>query len=383
MKKKFTFFHFIQLRPLFKIEERMYNRITYKTMDNNSRQHHVPTSFSAQSLANPYLEFVRQAMATDFVLQLNMGQYANDKSSALDALDIVSRLERELSFFIPDSVVGELNRTAANIPVFPDEPIYKLFQVCQTLYEQTQGAFDITAGRLWEIWGFSRRAGQVPASEDVQLALESRGKGKLTFMDDVQGVARTDDRTLINLGAIGKGYALDRAGRFLFDCGVTDFLFHGGASSVVAMGNRTDAEGWEIGLHNPLRQTSPENREATRLETIRLHNQALATSGSQTQFFRAGGKRYGHIIDPRTGYPASTLPDSPVVYSATVIAPVQTPDSAWDFFAAAKADALATAFYILGPDAAKEYCTNNQGVEMIFVLPDNKGKLPYKVTHIQ
>ena len=342
-----------------------------------------PFSLQEKSLASPYLEFVRQAMATDFVLQLNMGQFENDKSAALDALDVVSRLERELSFFIPDSVVGELNRTAAGIPVFPDEPIYDLFQTCQTLFQQTQGAFDITAGRLWEIWGFSRRAGQVPSPEEVQTALESRGEGKLTFLDDVKGVARTDDRTLVNLGAIGKGYALDRASRFLFDCGVTDFLFHGGASSVVAIGNRTDADGWEVGLHNPLRQTSPENRESTRLETIRLHNQALATSGSQTQFFRAGGKRYGHIIDPRTGYPASTLPDSPVVYSATVIAPVQPSDSDYDFFAAAKADALATAFYILGPDAAQKYCTNHQGIETIFVLPDNKGKLPYKVTHIQ
>ena len=361
----------------------MYNRIKYKTMEKDNPQPNDPFSLKEKSLASPYLEFVRQAMATDFVLQLNMGQFSNDKSAALDALDVVSRLERELSFFIPDSVVGELNRTAAGIPVFPDEPIYDLFRVCQTLYDQTQGAFDITAGRLWEIWGFSRRAGQVPSPEDVQTALESRGAGKLTFLDDVKGVARTDERTLVNLGAIGKGYAMDRASRFLFDCGVTDFLFHGGASSVVAMGNRTDADGWEVGLHNPLRQTSPENRESTRLETIRLHNQALATSGSQTQFFRAGGKRYGHIIDPRTGYPASTLPDSPVVYSASVIVPIQTTDSGYDFFAAAKADALATAFYILGPDAAQEYCTNHQGIETIFVLPDNKGKLPYKVTHIQ
>ncbi len=349
---------------------------------NNNRLQNASISFE-KSLASPYLEFVRQAMATDFVLQLNMGEYANDKSAALDALDVVSRLERELSFFIPDSVVGELNRTAAGIPVFPDDPIYDLFRLCQTLYEQTHGAFDITAGRLWDIWGFSRRAGQVPAPEDIQTALETRGEGKLTFMDDVKGVARTDERTLINLGAIGKGYALDRAGRFLFDCGVTDFLFHGGASSVVAMGNRTDSVGWEVGLHNPLRQTEPKNRESTRLETIRLHNQTLATSGSQTQFFRAGGKRYGHIIDPRTGYPASTMPNSPVVYSATVDIPVHNPDSAYDYFAASKADALATAFYILGPSAAQEYCTNNQGVEIYFVLPDNKGKVPYKVTHIQ
>ncbi len=343
------------------------------------RKADVDNKSGARSLNAPYLEFVRQAMATDFVLQINMGQYPNDKSAALDALDVVSRLERELSYFIPESVIGQLNRSEAGEPVFADDSIYALFKLCESLSHQTQGAFDISAGCLWEIWGFSRRAGQVPTEDEIHSALETQGAGKLAFLDDVSGIARTDARTRFNLGAIGKGYALDRAARFLVDSGISDFLFHGGASSVVAMGSRTQCDGWEIGLHNPLRQSSPNNRDATRLETIRLKNQALATSGAQTQFFRAGGKRYGHIIDPRTGYPASSPPGESDVYSVTAIIPIQNENAGYDYFAAAKADALATAFYILGPDAAEEYCTKNPGVEFIFVISDNSGKQPFKV----
>ncbi len=314
-------------------------------------------------------------MATDFVLQLNAGQYSTDKTAALDALDIVSRLENELSYFKTDSIIGQLNREVPHVPVFPSTPIYQLLQLCQELYLQTSGAFDISSGQLWELWGFSRREGRVPSPEQIATALIFSGYDTLTFDALQQSVCRTNDQVRFNLGAIGKGYALDRSSRFLLDSGISDFLFHGGQSSVAAHGNRTDQQGWSIGIHNPLRQPSAADGSSTRLETIQLNNQALATSGSQTQFFRAGGKRYGHIIDPRTGQPSLG------VYSVTVIVPLYSKQGEYDCFAAARADALATAFYILGCQAGTQFCELNPGYKMIFVVPDTEKNRPYQIIH--
>src|SRR3972149_3939718 len=129
----------------------------------------------------------------------------------------------------------------------------------------------------------------------------------------------------VNLNCIGKGYALDRMAELLAGSGVPDYLLPGGRSSVWARGSRPgeDGVGWPIGLRHPLRPTE-------RLAEFFLRDQALATSGSATQFFRHRGQQYGHILDPRTGRPAEGI------FSATVIAA-----------SAARADALSTALYVM------------------------------------
>src|SRR5262249_6459055 len=135
----------------------------------------------------------------------------------------------------------------------------------------------------------------------------------------------------INLGSIGKGYALDRMSEMLTDSGIENFLLHGGNSSVLARGTQRDTS-WQIGLRHPL---DPQRR----IGEISLRNRALGTSASGTQFCEYEGRRYGHILDPRTGQPTQgTL-------SATIAAP-----------SGAEADALATAFYVMGAEAAIGYC---------------------------
>jgi thiamine biosynthesis lipoprotein len=151
----------------------------------------------------------------------------------------------------------------------------------------------------------------------------------------------------MNLGAIGKGYALDRAAEVLQDAGVEDFLLHGGRSSVLARGSNAAAElgagGWTVSLEDPL-------RPGRTLAEFTLRNAALGTSGTAAQFFRHGGRRYGHILDPRCGQPAEGM------FSATVVAPT-----------AAEADALSTAFYVLGPDRTAEYCGRHPGIAALLV----------------
>jgi thiamine biosynthesis lipoprotein len=157
----------------------------------------------------------------------------------------------------------------------------------------------------------------------------------------------------INLGGIGKGYALDRCAEQLTESRVHNFLLHGGQSSILARGNRTGIDkqgraGWKIGLRHPIWHEKY-------LADIFLHNRALGTSGTGRQGFFHQGKRYGHIIDPRTGFPAEG------VLSSTVLAPT-----------AAEADALATAFYVLGPESSLQICQQRTDIAAIIVVPGEK-----------
>ena len=153
----------------------------------------------------------------------------------------------------------------------------------------------------------------------------------------------------IGTGGIAKGYALDQCAEMMQTRGINDFLFHGGQSSIVARGSRLDSNqetrGWKVGVNHPLR---PEQR----LAEITLQDQAIGTSGSRRQSFYHQGQRYGHIIDPRSGWPAQG------VYSATVIAPT-----------AATADALSTAFYVMGVERSLSYCKQHPEVAALIVTP--------------
>jgi thiamine biosynthesis lipoprotein len=137
-----------------------------------------------------------------------------------------------------------------------------------------------------------------------------------------------------NLGAIGKGYAVDQACETLLSHGVTDYLVHGGRSSIRASGCHGELDGWPIGLRNPLLPDKP-------FATLLLKDAAIGTSGTAIQWFRHEGKRYGHILDPRSGWPVESL------LSVSVIAPD-----------AALADALSTAFFVLGVEKSLKCCDN-------------------------
>jgi thiamine biosynthesis lipoprotein len=154
----------------------------------------------------------------------------------------------------------------------------------------------------------------------------------------------------VNFNSMGKGYALDRMAELLAERSVDDYLLHGGKSSVLARGDQPgyEGEGWTVGLRHPL-------RPAERLAEFQLHDRSLSTSGSGTQFFIRRGQRYGHILDPRTGRPAEGL------YSATVIAPT-----------ACAADALSTAFYVMGPEKVGEYCSARPDISALLVAPGER-----------
>lgn len=297
------------------------------------------------------IQLTRKAMACNFQLYLNATGSGRDTDQAMAALDLVEELEAQLSVYRPRSEVSRLNRSPRGKELRLEPRLWGLLMLAQRIHHETNGAFDITAGPLSKAWGFFYREGHLPKPEEVQAALAQVG-GQHLVVNQEQPTVRFEREGLeINLASIGKGYALDRCQELLLENGVTDFLLHGGTSSVIAGGDRRDTTehpGWQVGVPHPLR---PDRR----IGTIYLTDNALGTSGAEFQAFFHKGKRYGHVLDPRTGYPAQG------VLSATVLAPD-----------AATADALATACYVMGPDESAQYSERHPELGILLVLDGDK-----------
>jgi thiamine biosynthesis lipoprotein len=320
------------------------------------------------------LSVSREAMACLFEVVFDAATYRQGTDAAVAALDLVAALEDQLTVYRDSSEVAHINRRAAQEAVQVEPGLFGLTTRAVALFHATGGAFDVTAGRLSKIWGFYRRQGRMPSQQEVAEALATVGTQHLRLDAAHQSVQFLLPGLELNLGAIGKGYALDRAANALTSSGIRDFLIHGGNSSVLARGSRISnfkfqisnlddkptgkseignlkseiVPGWSVGLRHPLK---PE----IRLAEFVLHDQALGTSGSGTQFFRYEGKRYGHILDPRTGWPAEQ------VLSATVIAPT-----------AEQADALSTALYVMGIDAARSFCERHPDIWALLVTQGSR-----------
>jgi FAD:protein FMN transferase len=290
---------------------------------------------------------LRRAMACEFEVQLAAARNDDSMEHVFAALDLVEALETQLTVYRDDSEVIRINQQAAAEPVQVEPRLFSLIQQAAALHGDTQGAFDITSGPLSQAWGFFRREGRVPSDDEIVAARNRVGMRHLLLDEKSQTIAFRQPGVSINFNSMGKGYALDRMAELLAEHEVDDYLLHGGKSSVLARGDQPGhgGDGWTIGLRHPL-------RPAERLAEFQLHDQALSTSGSGTQFFIRRGRRYGHILDPRTGYPAEGL------YSATVIAPT-----------AAEADGLSTAFYVMGPEKVADYCRTHPQIAALLVAP--------------
>lgn len=291
------------------------------------------------------LKISRRAMATDFELLMHRDADSSQVDAAVRALDSVEAIEAELTVYRPDSTVSRLNSMAATKPMKVSALVFDVLSRAIQVSELLNGAFDITAGPLVEIWGFTNRSGKRPTAADVEHALRSVGWKLISLDPEARSVGFLHREVRINLGAIGKGYALDRIAAQLQAAGVEDYLLHGGNSSILARGHadREAQLGWLVGLMHPTRANH-------RLCGIRLLDQSLATSGNGKQFFHFRGKRYGHVLDPRTGYPAGEC------QSLTVLSRDAT-----------SADALATGLFVESLGGIEKFANSHPDFPVIAV----------------
>lgn len=267
-------------------------------------------------------------MACRFEIALS-GEDAPFVPAARAALDEVDRIEDRLTVFRETSALSAINRRAGRDPVTADDDLFALLETCRALHVETEGAFDITTTPLSRCWGFLRRQGRLPAAAEVEAARAQVGMEAVDLDAERRTVRFHRPGLELNLGAVGKGHALDRVGRLLRARGVQHALVSAAGSSVLAIGGR--AGDWQIDVGS--------RHLGRRLGHLRLRDGALGTSGAGLQFVEVDGKRYGHVLDPRTGWPAS----------GTLAATVVTAS-------AAAADALSTAFLVGGTALAERYC---------------------------
>jgi thiamine biosynthesis lipoprotein len=296
------------------------------------------------------------------------GETPDHIAAALAALDEADRLEAALTVFRDTSQLVHVNRCAADGPVAVDRALFDLLALCRELHAETDGAFDITSTPLSRCWGFLRREGRVPSRAEIDAARAPVGMDAVALDADRRTVRFGRPGAELNLGSIGKGHAIDRMGAGLRRAGVRAALLSAGGSSVLAIGPtprsalrrgspKPEGEGGGAGAGWMIDVRSRRVKR-DRLARLYLRDAALATSGAGEQYVDVDGVRYGHVLDPRTGWPASGVLSASVVCRRAAIA-----------------DALSTAFLVGGVDLAERYCASHPGT-FAMLVPDDDSEMP-------
>lgn len=310
----------------------------------------LPLKPRVQPSAGVTVRLSARIMACDFSIIMNPG-LTEQIEAAGEALEIISAIEGWLSIYRDSSELSVVNRTAGDTAVHIRCELFELLQNAIEIHLRTDGAFDMATGSLTRLWRTCRREHRIPLQNEIDFALQHAGLSHVELLPESQSITFRQPGIVLDPGAIGKGYALDEARDWLqkHAHGPGSFLLHGGHSSLFGQGEHNGHPGWPVGIGNPLFTEK-------RLGTLLLCDQAMATSGSNIQFFRHEGKRYGHILDPRTGWPIDGM------LSVTVLAP-----------SAALADALSTAFFVMGVEKARLCCENWPEVGAILLPFPAKG----------
>jgi len=268
--------------------------------------------------------YTARAMATYFQVAL-WGRDADYlESVALECFEEIRRIEGQLSLYREDTDIYDLNTNGADRWVVLDPRVFRVLQEARRLSAETGGAFDITVGPLVKAWGFMGASGQMISPEDIEAARGLVGMNLVELRDEDHSARFVRDGVMVDMGAMGKGYALDQAAELIRDYEVPGGLIHGGTSTVVAVGGQPDGTDWPVAIQDPA-------DESGRLGIVHLRDNALSVSAVHGKFFTEGDTRYGHVIDPRSGQPVQNA------LLAAVVCPSAT-----------ESDALSTALLIEG-----------------------------------
>ncbi|EJF11463.1 FAD:protein FMN transferase [Pontibacter sp. BAB1700] len=259
----------------------------------------------------------------------------------------IQRIEALISEWQPTSQTSAINRSAGGMPVPVDEELYELIRRSLRISELTGGAFDISWAAADKVWKFDGSMKEMPPQETVKNSIRHIGYQKIQLIPETHSVFLKEEGMKIGSGAIGKGYAANRARDLMRRMGIQSGVVNA-AGDLITWGKQADGQPWYIGIADPA------DKEKV-FSWLTADHTAVVTSGSYEKYAEINGKRYGHIIDPRTGYPVSGLK------SVTIICPD-----------AELADALATAVFVLGKEEGLYLVNQLKGVECLLVTDENE-----------
>jgi thiamine biosynthesis lipoprotein len=289
-------------------------------------------------------EASHQAMGTFFSIVAYGSNSACLEEATCEAFQVIDRLDQQMSHYKPDSELSAINRMAYSQRVAVKPELFGLLEDSIRYSEETNGAFDITVGPLMKSWGFFRGWGRRPSPAELAEALQKIGYRHIKLDAATQTIEFDRHGIELDLGAIGKGYAVDRVVEVLRSAGIEQALVSSGTSSIYALGAPPGEEGWKVSLCHPLDRT----KSAC---ILRLHNLSLSVSGEYEKSFELEGRIYSHIIDPRTGEPLENM------LMTVVVAPSNT-----------QSDALSTSFFVAGVKQCQVYLKQHPDLTAIFYV---------------
>ncbi len=282
----------------------------------------------------------KMAMGTIVEFVVKGESEAKAEKAVEKAFEEIVRIDNLCSTYKKDNQVARINKDDADT-VYIDPELLKLLKRAYLISKMTAGAFSPALGKLIKIWGFESGNPAVPAEKEIREALNNSGDELFIFEEP--GTVVKKRNISINLSAIAKGYAVDRAFEVMKAEGISQFLINAGGEI------RVSGSDWTLGIQHP-------REKGEILEKIKIENISVATSGDYEQYFEKDGVKYHHILDPSTGYPARG------VMSVTVITKdVET------------ADALATGIFVMGAENGLKLAEEKRNFEVMIV--DSAGKI--------
>lgn len=259
----------------------------------------------------------------------------------------IQRIEKLISSWDSASQTSRINQHAGVQPVKVGQELYDLIRRSLKISRLTGGAFDISFASMDRLWRFDGSMETLPDSNEVAASVQKIDWKKIQLQPDSFAVFLPEKGMKIGFGGIGKGYAANRARALMQSMDIKSGLVNAGGD-LIAWGRQPDGKPWSIGIADP-------EKPSAIFAKLEINEQAVVTSGSYEKYVSFGGKRYAHIIDPRTGWPVQALK------SVTIICPD-----------AELADALATAVFVLGPEEGLQLINQLKGISCLMVTADNR-----------
>ncbi len=276
-------------------------------------------------LLNRSQKRARFKMGTVVEITLNGPIWTNFDKIFKKAFLAIDKAQNLADRYNHGSQISIVNRKAHQFPVNVDKELYNLIENAIDISRNTEGAFDITVTPLVELWGFYKKQGSSPSDAKIKEALASVGFNNIVLDREKRTVFLKKDGVGLDLSAIAKGYAVDKAAKVIKECGISSAIINAGGD-IYCVGKKNIFQKWNVGIKDP-----DDNKKI--IKVIHIRGKAVATSGGYEKFLIRQGKKYSHLIDPRTGLPTE------ISRNATVVART-----------CALADALATALCVLSKD---------------------------------